>query len=89
MRNEDGYEIVPSVIEEVTYGGRFATLKTDIGTFSLLLDWFTYVPTKGTPVIIYIRGYNDVVGVTTKGAQNFYVKPSEYDRYEKKLLGKE
>lgn len=89
MRNEDGYEIVPSVIEEVVYGPQLVTFRTDVGIFSLLMDWFTYVPQKGTPVIIYLKGLSEVVGLTTRGAQNFYVKPSEYDRYEKKLLRKE
>lgn len=41
MRNEDGYEIVPSVIEIVNYGDRFVTFKTNVGTFSLLTDQFT------------------------------------------------
>jgi hypothetical protein len=89
MRNQDGYEIVPSVIEAVSYGDRFVTFKTDCGTFCLLTDQFTWVPAKGTPVILYFKGLSEVVGLTTRGAKNFYIKPSEYDRYEKKLLGKE
>ena len=88
MRNEDGYEIVPSVIEIVNYGDRFVTFKTNVGTFSLLTDQFTWVPAGGTPAIIYFRDGYEVVGLTTRGAQNFYVKPSEYDEYQKKLLGR-
>lgn len=88
MQNEDGYEIVPDVIEAVNYGEKFVTFKTSSGTFSLLSCKFCWVPAQGTPVILHIKGRNEVVGLTTKGAKNFYIAPDQYDDYVNLLMGR-